>query len=321
MLVETRKASLAYQNTPKLAPISHSHLSIKNQSQFPTFYSKPHSNTLNNSRAQLTNNKQVLFAQTQPDIQLSSSLSNNLNEKTQLSSTMSQQAPSLKGKSISSRTTRASPRVSFTEIATTSTPRRSSSHSNLSTQLTDSPQVVSFEIVVGKVKVFNKGLIASLTSKDAVLKEVRDCIIRGDEERLKALNPYLHSYWRDLHVTGGCVCMDEKVAIPNALKDALIEDLHASHPGSWGMVCMAQHCWWPYMSRDLLVKAIECKSCTASGKNLKFVIPAKQFKAHTPCIVPNQEIQINFAGPINYEKEHEIYILTCIDRFSKYPSA
>ena len=75
------------------------------------------------------------------------------------------------------------------------------------------------------------------------------------------------------------------------------------------------------MNRDLLVKAIECKSCTAIGKNLKSVIPAKQFKAHTLCIVPNQEIQIDFAGPINNENEHEIYILTCIDRFSKYPSA
>ena len=292
MLVETGKASLAYQNTPTFASISHSHLSIKIKSQIPTVFSNPNSNTLNNSRAQLTNNKQVLFAQTQPEIQLSSSLSINLSEKTQLSSTMSQQASSLKGKSISSRTTRVSPRVSFTDNATLCTPRRSSSHSNLSTPLTDSPQVVSFEKVVGKV--FNKGLIASLTSKDALLKEVRDCIIRGDEERLKALNPDLNSYWRDLHVNSGCVCMDEKVAIPNALKDALIEDLHASHPGSWGMVCMAQHCWWPYMNRDLLVKAIECKSCTAIGKNLKSVIPAKQFKAHTPCIVPNQEIQIDF---------------------------
>ena len=319
MLLETRKSSPAYQNTPKFAPISHTHLSIKNQPQIPTFFCEPHSNTLNNSRAQLTNNKQVLFAQTQPEIQLSSSLSINLIERTQLSSTMSQQASSLKGKSISSRTTRASPRVSFTDNATTSTPRRSSSHSYLSSPLTDSPQVVSFERVVGNV--FSKGLIASLTSNDAVLKEVRDCIIRGDEERLKALNPYLHSYWRDLHVTGGCVCLDEKVALLNALKDAFIKDLHASHPGSWGMVCMAHHCWWPYMNRDLLVKAIECKPCTAIGKNLKSVIPAKQFKAHTPCIVPNQEKQIYFAGPINNEKEHEIYILTSIDRFSKYPSA
>ena len=62
MLVETRKTSLAYQNTSKFAPISHSHLSIKNQPQIPTSFSKPHSNTLNNSRSQLTNNKQVKFS-------------------------------------------------------------------------------------------------------------------------------------------------------------------------------------------------------------------------------------------------------------------
>ena len=102
---------------------------------------------------------------------------------------------------------------------------------------------MSFDKVIGKE--FNKNLIASLTSKDAVLKEVRDCIIRKAKERLKQLRPFLHSYWQHLHVSGGCVCRDEKVATLNALKDALIDDLHASHAGSWGMVCMAQHCWWP----------------------------------------------------------------------------
>ena len=115
--------------------------------------------------------------------------------------------------------------------------------------------------------------------------------------------------------------MDEKVAIPSALKVALIEDLHASHPGSWGMVCMAQHCWWPYMNRDLLVRAIECKSCTDIGKNLKSIFPAKESQAHKPCIVSNQEIQKDYAGPINNERDRETYTLTCIDRFSKYPSA
>ena len=230
---------------------------------------------------------------------------------------MSQQVSSMKGKSTLNRSSRISPRVSFTDNP--NTPRQSSSHSKISTPLTDSPQVLPFDKVVGKF--FNKGLIASLTSKDAVLKEVRDCVIRSDEERLKALNPYLHSYWWDLHVSSSCVCMDEKVAIPNALKDPLVEDLNASHPGSCGMVCMAQHCWWPYMNRDLLVRAIECKSCTAIGKNLKSIIRAKQFQAHKPCIVPNQEIQKDFVGTINNEKEHEIYILTCIERFSKYPSA
>ena len=225
----------------------------------------------------------------------------------------------MKGKSTSTPSSQTSPSVSFTANTTPNTPCQSSSHSNVSTPLTNSPQILSFDKVDDKV--FNKGLIASLTSKDAVLNEVRDCIIRSDEEHLKALNPYLLSYWRDLHLSIGCVCMDKKVAIPNTLKDALIEDLHASHPGSWGMICMAQHCWWPYMNRHLLVRAIERKPCTAIGKNLKSIIPAKKFQAHKPCIVPNQEIPIEIPGTINNEKDHENYILTSIDRFSKNPSA
>ena len=75
------------------------------------------------------------------------------------------------------------------------------------------------------------------------------------------------------------------------------------------------------MNRNLLVRSIECKPCTAIGKILKPNIHTKQFQAHKPCIVANQEIQLGFAGPIINEKEHEIYILICIDRFSKYPSA
>ena len=112
-----------------------------------------------------------------------------------------------------------------------------------------------------------------MTSKDTVLKEVREAIIRDDEAKLKQLDPYFHS---DLHVSSGWY-IDEKVAIPIALQKALIEDLHASHQGSWGMVCMAHHCWWPYMKRDLLVRSEECQLFIAIGKNYESVIPAKQY--------------------------------------------
>ena len=54
------------------------------------------------------------------------------------------------------------------------------------------------------------------------------------------------------------------------------------------------HCWWPYMKREIIVKATECKPSTAIGKNLKSVIPAKQFKALIPCVEQNQEFQIDF---------------------------
>ena len=150
------------------------------------------SHSLNNSRAQLVKNKNLLFAQTQSEIQLSSTFSINLNENSKSSSTMSQQVSSMKGKAASNRASRTSTRVSFTDIPSPNTPRQSSSHSNIITPLTDSPKFLSFDELVGKV--FNKGLIASLTSKNSMLKEVRDCIIRDDEERSKALNPNLHSY-------------------------------------------------------------------------------------------------------------------------------
>ena len=57
-------------------------------------------------------------------------------------------------------------------------------------------------------QLFTKGFLAVLTSKDAVLKEVRDCILQNDAQRCKGANPYLYSYWRDLHVRSGCVCVD-----------------------------------------------------------------------------------------------------------------
>ena len=95
------------------------------------------------------------------------------------------------------------------------------------------------------------------------------------------------------------VCIDEKVTIPNVLREALIDDIHSSHAGTWGMIFMATHCWWPYMHRELIVKATEGKPCTVIGKNLKSVIPAKQFHPHIPCVEPNQEIQIDISWNIH----------------------
>ena len=90
-------------------------------------------------------------------------------------------------------------------------------------------------------KIFNKKLIASLNSKDTVFKKIRDCILRNDKSRLKQFSPYLQSSWRDLYVSSGYDCMDEKVTIPHAPKDRLMEIAHPSRPASWEMVCMAKN--------------------------------------------------------------------------------
>ena len=169
-------------------------------------------------------------------------------------------------------------------------------------------------------QLFNKGFLAVLTSREAVLNEVCDCILQNDPQRCKEVNPYLYSYWRDLHVRSGCVCVDERVAIPHSIQEAVFESLHLTQPGSWGMITLGQFAFWPYKHREILNKAAQCKPCTDIGKNLKPVVPATKWKNLIICSEPNEELQIDFSGPINNEKDQDIHFLACIDSFSKYPT-
>ena len=169
-------------------------------------------------------------------------------------------------------------------------------------------------------QLFTKSFLAVLTSKDAVLKEVRDCILQNDAQRCKEVNHYLHSYWRNLHVRSECVCVDERVAIPQSIQDAVLESLHLTHHDSWGMITLAQYAYWPYMHREILNKAAQCKRCIDIGKNLKPVVPASKWQSLLNSSEPNEEINIDFGGPITNEKDQDIHFLACIDRFSKYPT-
>ena len=74
------------------------------------------------------------------------------------------------------------------------------------------------------------------------------------------------------------------------------------------------------MHREILNKAAQCKPCTDIGKNLKPVVPASKWKPLLTCTEPNEEIQIDFGGPITKEKDQDIYFLACIDRVSKFPT-
>ena len=115
-------------------------------------------------------------------------------------------------------------------------------------------------------RIFKEKLLEIFTGKDIILTDVRDCVIRKVEERLKDIRPYIHSYWRDMSVKNGCLCIDERIAIPKAIKDAVLEDIHSTHPGSFAMLSLAQNIWWPYIHREILANASECKACTEVGK-------------------------------------------------------
>ena len=152
-------------------------------------------------------------------------------------------------------------------------------------------------------KIFSRSLMVSLTTKDAILKEIRDCILTENEDRCKQISPYIHSFWNDLHVKNGFVCIDDRIALPHAIKDAYVDAIHATHPGTWGMTDMATHAWRPYMHRDIATKTAKCNPCVKIDKNLKSIIPANKWAPLKLCKVPNEEIQINFGGAIYKEKK------------------
>ena len=172
-----------------------------------------------------------------------------------------------KVKTPRSKSTPTKARVTFSDT-TPSTPETNTS-SNTETptgSMIEETDDILFTETLNKV--FSRKFLAILTGKDAILKEVMDCVIRDDPDRLREISPYLFSYWRDLSVKHGCMCLDERIAIPKSIKDAVLEDIHSTHPGSFAMLSLAQNICWPCIHRDILAKASECKACTEIGKNL-----------------------------------------------------
>ena len=121
--------------------------------------------------------------------------------------------------------------------------------------------------------IFNTKLIAAMTNRDTILRKVCDCILTGDEQRFKRLSKQIHAKWRSLSVQNGCVLLDNKLAIPNSLKESVIDVLHSTHPVAWGMTELGQRIWWPFINRDLINKSKTCRPCTEFGNNLKSINP------------------------------------------------
>ena len=92
----------------------------------------------------------------------------------------------------------ASPQTLRVTFRTHSTPIATTSASNNNTQASSSPENRDIEFSREEIfennlnQLFAKSFLAVLTSKDAVLREIRDCVIQDDEARCKEVSPYVH---------------------------------------------------------------------------------------------------------------------------------
>ena len=75
------------------------------------------------------------------------------------------------------------------------------------------------------------------------------------------------------------------------------------------------------MHRDIVQLCKDCPQCTKFGKNLKANASFNSTKPLPLLSGPNEELQLDYAGPLLDSYGNSIYILVAIDRYSKCPSA
>ena len=171
---------------------------------------------------------------------------------------------------------------------------------------------------------FNLKFIESNYVSDPQLSAIRDLIVTQDpeiHEKITEMNRYYAQFVNEFSVKENVVWMDEKFVIPIDLQSAINNRIHAYQHGKSNMFDAAKDVWYPYIYRSIASIAEGCPECTAAGKNLKTIIKKNQLGTVPEPKEPNESVQLDFWGSINYLNEPRKYVLVAVDRFSRWPSA
>ena len=176
-------------------------------------------------------------------------------------------------------------------------------------------------------EVLNLKLIEANIEKDPItnfLKTIRDKIRDRNpraKEIITRLGQYYAQNYNDFAVRENCLWMDGRLAIPKDLSSAILNRLHYNHHGRDKMFAAAKNVWIPLMHRNIAATAKYCKSCLEAGKNLKPDIPKSDMGETYVPKEPNDLVQLDFWGPVNYVRGWKKYVLVAVDIFSHWPSA
>ena len=98
--------------------------------------------------------------------------------------------------------------------------------------------------------------------------------------------------------------------------------IHSKYPGQAGLLALAQRVCYPHIHSEIVAQAQNCKHCIDKGKNLKAIFPRNILGTLSQLTEPNEEIQMDFAGPIPFKNNtQKNYILVTVDRLSRFPHA
>ena len=113
------------------------------------------------------------------------------------------------------------------------------------------------------------------------------------ERSSEALQPYLRRK-DELSVMDGCLLWGSRVIIPPKGREAIIEELHDTHPGIVRMKSLARsYVWWPSMNADLEERVKGCSDCQVN-RPMPVQVPLHPWEWPAQ---PWTRLHLDYAGP------------------------
>ena len=165
----------------------------------------------------------------------------------------------------------------------------------------------------------SKKLLQIMTREDKVLWDLIETIKRNQPMGIHGT--YMMNYTKDLQVKDELLFLDNKLVVPATIRGTFNSMLHETHPGQFGMKSLADYLWWPHIYREIYHHGRTCTQCLKAGKNIKVLLGTNNISKLPTLTFANEEINLDFAGPLDASWGNNKYILLCIDRYTKFPSA
>ena len=96
-------------------------------------------------------------------------------------------------------------------------------------------------MVQGLPQLFTPGLLAELTSEDKVLSNLREAARTKDFEKFKSSAKNVAQFFKLSAEMNDVLVVDNRLAIPEKLRNAVLNWLHKDHPGQLAMLDAANY--------------------------------------------------------------------------------
>ena len=155
-------------------------------------------------------------------------------------------------------------------------------------------------------------MVKAATAEDETLTHLREVVASGmpDLRELRQDIRAYHRYAAHLYEIDGVLMMNNRIVIPTALREHLLQSLHAAHQGI-GAMCQraADSIFWPNISVDITRIRNECEHCHRMAKSNAMEAPEEI----VPPEFPFQKICCDYFNSVNRN------YLVLVDRYSNWP--